>query len=81
MLTCRQFDQFIVDYIDGALTPKQMRVFDVHMALCPMCKAHFETYLTTYKMGQQALGQTDEKVPADMPEELIAAILDTVKSK
>jgi len=81
MINCRQFHQFLLSYIDGELTLKQQSVFDNHMLLCPMCKAHFETYVASIKLGQAVFEIEDDPLPADMPEELVTAVLDTLRQR
>ena len=79
-LTCTEFESFVYDYYEGALTPKQRRTFDLHMRLCPMCRTHFESYVRTIELGQK-LCEDEERLPNDMPEELVGAILAAVRRR
>ena len=74
-LTCAEFEQFVHDYQDGALSPRERRVFDFHMELCPMCRVYFASYLQTIELGKRLCATDDEAAPAEMPEELAVAIL------
>ncbi len=74
-LTCAELEQFVHDYQDGALSPRERRVFDFHMELCPMCRVYFASYLQTIELGKRICTTDDEAVPAEMPEELAVAIL------
>lgn len=76
MLTCRQFDQFLFSYLEGELSAGQRARFEGHMVLCPMCRAHFESYLAVYKLAGAAFGPREGPVPESVPEELIEAVLD-----
>ncbi len=78
LITCRQFDGFVADYVDGNLTDRQLRVFEGHMVLCPMCRIHFRTYLATFEMSQQAFGSSSSFVPDSVPEDLTLAVLDAI---
>ncbi|MBV1901666.1 MAG: zf-HC2 domain-containing protein [Kordiimonadaceae bacterium] len=80
MITCREFDSFLQDYVDEELSDNQLELFDIHMKLCPMCNAHFETYMVSYKATRHVFGTTEETVPDDVPEDLITAILDTTRN-
>lgn len=80
MISCGEFDQFLQDYLDDELSQKQLNRFDLHMTVCPTCKAHFETYLASYKLTREVFGQSQETVPDNVPEDLITAILDTTRS-
>lgn len=72
-LSCREFEDFVYDYHEQNLTPKQQTTFELHMRLCPMCRTHFRSYVTTIELGQRVCDDHDE-LP-DMPEELVQAIL------
>lgn len=78
LITCRQFDEFLADYLDGGLTDRQKKIFDGHMALCPMCGAHFGTYMATFKMTQQAFGPSNDFIPEHVPEELTLAVINSI---
>ena len=78
LITCRQFDVFLADYLDGVLTDRQRKIFEGHMVLCPMCRAHFQTYMATFKMTQQAFGPSSDFVPEYVPKELTSAVLDVI---
>ncbi len=74
-LTCIEFEQFIHDYQEGSLTPRERRVFDLHMELCPMCRVHFASYLQTIELGGRICATDDASAPAELPEELASVIL------
>lgn len=38
LATCEELEEFIGDYIDGALPDKQRRKFELHLELCGCCK-------------------------------------------
>ena len=73
-LTCRQFEDFVHDYYEESLPEEIRRQFDEHLQLCPTCRAHFKDYVRTIALGQSVC-ETDDELPAGMPEELIGAIL------
>jgi anti-sigma factor RsiW len=74
-ITCREFDEFIVDYVDGVLPERSRRVFENHLRICPMCRAYLDGYRRTMALGRAALGAASEPVPADVPDDLVKAIL------
>lgn len=76
MITCRQFDQFLAGYLNGDLTKNQLRTFENHIALCPMCRAHFETYIASYQLHQRTYGDAENALPDDVPEDLVTAVLE-----
>ena len=74
-LTCMEFERFVHDYQEGSLSPREQRAFDLHMDLCPMCWVHFAWYLQTIALGRRICATEDAAAPAELPEELAAAIL------
>ena len=75
MVTCQELEGFMVDYLDGTLPRAQRRKFDLHLRLCPDCWRYLEAYQRTISLSQAACRDPDAPVPADVPEELVKAIL------
>ena len=78
LIDCRTFDRFLADYIDGNLSDTQLRLFEAHMKLCPMCRAHFQTYLATHEMVGGVFGGSEEPVPDTVPDELVDAVFEVL---
>jgi anti-sigma factor RsiW len=74
-LTCREFVGFLADYLGGDLGPRRRAAFDAHLAHCPSCVSYMTTYRRAMKLVVTASAGEDEPLPADVPEELIRAIL------
>ena len=75
MVTCQQLEGFMVDYLEGTLPKGQRRKFDLHLRLCPDCWRYLEAYQRTISLSRAACRDPDAPVPADVPEELVKAIL------
>lgn len=75
VIYCREFVEFLSDYLDRALSPEQKAAFDAHLAVCPPCVAYLKTYQQTVQLGKNAFKSLDEPVPVEVPEELVRAIL------
>lgn len=74
MITCRELIEFLMDYLDGNLTPDQRQAFEQHLAVCPDCVAYLENYRVTVALSRAAC--RDEAGQADqVPEKLLQAIL------
>lgn len=71
-MTCRDFADFLLDYVEGQLAPEVHRAFDGHMAICPDCVRYLRHYTETVKAGRLAMA---DELPADVPESLVSAIL------
>ena len=77
MITCREFEDFVLRYLDGELSRKQRAVFELHMRLCRECREYLAAYQRTIEIGCKAFESADETVPDDVPEDLIKAILES----
>ena len=74
-MTCRELVQFLMEYLDGELPEDSHRVFEAHLGECPPCKHYLDTYRDTVRMGQQVCCEGDDALPADVPEQLVKAVL------
>jgi len=75
LLTCRELIDFLIDYVDGALTAEEQAAFDRHLSVCPACVDYVAEYRATMQAGRAAYLDRDEPVPEDVPEELVVAVL------
>ena len=76
MITCREFEEFVLRYLDGELPSKQAKIFEWHLRICRECREYLAAYRRTIEIGIAVLGPADESVPDDVPEDLITAVLD-----
>jgi anti-sigma factor RsiW len=74
-VTCREFTEFLADYLDGELSPLARSEFDLHLSRCPSCVAYMSTYSTTRELARVAMTKPDVPVPPEVPEELVRAVL------
>jgi anti-sigma factor RsiW len=74
-LTCREFNDFVMDYLSSELPGETRAHFDQHLKDCPNCVRYLETYRTTIVIGRIAFDSLESVAPAEVPEELIQAIL------
>ena len=72
MMTCRELDGFIVDYLENTLPQRQR--FDLHLRMCRDCRSYLESYRRAISLGKAAFDDPDEPVPDEVPEELVKAI-------
>lgn len=75
-MTCREFADFIADYLSGELAAGARSAFDHHLQLCPNCRTYLAGYAETVKLGKRAFESDDAAVLAEIPDELVQAILD-----
>jgi anti-sigma factor RsiW len=75
-MNCREFTEFLHEYLFGDLPAEERTEFEKHLAECPWCVAYLDSYRKTIRLEQAAYSAPqDAPPPADAPEELIAAIL------
>ena len=77
MITCRELDAFLVDYLGGELPAKQRRLFERHIRFCPDCRRYLERYRLAIEASGPRLAQVDEPVPQD----LVDAVVETLRSR
>ena len=80
-MTCREFIEFLMDYLDGNLPEGQGAAFDEHLKTCPACVDYLDSYKKTVELGQAVCAEEDATLPADVPDDLVQAILDARKKR
>lgn len=76
MITCREFEDFVLAYLDDELTERQRSVFEWHLRICRECREYLEAYQRTQEIAGAVLAPANAPVPDDVPEDLIKAILE-----
>lgn len=76
-MTCREFANFMADYLSGELDGSIRTAFDHHLEICVNCQRYLTHYRETIRLGRSAFADLDAPVSTDVPEDLIAAILST----
>ena len=79
-MNCRECIEFLLDYFAGELPPDTLALFREHMAQCPPCVAYLESYERTVKLVRGACRHCEGAAPAEVPEDLILAILSVRQS-
>ena len=74
LLGCRELIDFLAAYLEGELEPEPRADFERHLSLCPACADYLASHRETIRLGKQAR-EPDLELPADVPRELVAAIL------
>ena len=80
MITCKEFENFILDYLDDELPALQRSRFERHIRLCRECKQYLQAYQRTLELSRAVFPSPDDVVPDDVPEDLIKAILKARKN-
>jgi len=75
-MTCREFADFIIDYMSGELSPDVRLDFETHLTRCPNCQKYLAGYKQTIELGRRAFDDHDGGLPGDdVPEDLVKAIM------
>jgi len=74
-VTCREFIDFLLEYLDGTLEAGARARFDEHLAECPDCVNYLARYRASAALGKSVFADPSETVPAAVPEELVRAIM------
>ena len=74
-MTCREFAEFMGDYLSGGLPAAARAEFDHHLDLCVNCRKYLTAYEATVKLGRAAFENESAALPPDVPEPLVKAIL------
>lgn len=74
MIKCKEFNEFLGEYLDGTLDEKQRSIFEAHMQICPPCYGYLDSYKDVVRMGK-ACCDDHECAPSDAPQSLVNAIL------
>lgn len=80
MITCREFEDFVLSYLDDELTPAQNRVFKTHLLVCRECRDYLNAYQRSTELTKELLQEPTAHNLNDVPEDLIHAILAAKKS-
>ena len=75
-MNCREFTEFLHEYLFDGLPAAERAEFEKHLAECPWCVAYLDSYRKTIQLEQAAFSASeDAPPPRDAPEELVRAIL------
>ena len=77
MITCKEFEEFVLRYLDDELTVRERSVFEWHLRICRECRDYLAAYKRTIELGRAVLPSPDDPLPEDVPEDLIRTILDS----
>lgn len=75
MLTCREFIEFLADYLAHDLPPASQAEFEFHLSDCPDCALYLKSYEATIRLGRMVCADLDAPPPEEVPEELVRGIL------
>lgn len=75
-LTCRQFIDLLYGWLEQEPDAMDGASMEAHLATCPDCVAYLQNYTRTTTLLRHARETPDAPLPDDVPEGLIAAVLE-----
>ena len=80
-ITCRELIDGLDAYVDGTMPAAQRAEVDRHLAVCPACVNYLNNYRQTIAMGKAVFSDADAPVPADVPADLLKAIVSAARKR
>jgi anti-sigma factor RsiW len=74
-MTCREFVDFLMEYLDGELPAESKSVFETHLEKCPPCGAYLHNYEQTVRMAADMVDCEEQDALPEAPEALVQAVL------
>jgi len=78
MITCREFEEFIIDYLEQSLPKEQVTLFERHLKLCRECRDYLAAYSTTRELSLILRDRSPDKMDMEIPADLITAVVDSI---
>ncbi len=75
MITCEEFEEFILAYLEGDLSASQKFVFEMHLKVCRECREFLAAYQNAMSLTKGTLVEETKFNTEDVPEDLIQAVL------
>ena len=72
-VTCIELIAFLDSYVDNELDPETRNSFDLHLLVCPSCRAYLANYRETIELVRGA-AEREEALAREAPAELIEAV-------
>jgi anti-sigma factor RsiW len=73
-VTCIELIAYLDAYVDDELDADTHATFDLHLLVCPSCRAYLASYRETIELARGA-AEKEEELAHDAPPELIEAVL------
>jgi predicted anti-sigma-YlaC factor YlaD len=66
-VTCQELVELVTDYLEGALTPAELRRFEEHLAACTGCQTYRDQLRTTIEAtGTLTLGDLTPEAESEL---------------
>jgi anti-sigma factor RsiW len=79
VMTCRELDARIGDFVAGELGAEARAAFEAHVARCPSCREYVARYRATIRLAKAAF--TNDEAPRRLVAGVVAATLAAARPK
>lgn len=81
MLTCKEVEDFLIDYVDGEMNFVTRLQFRMHIGMCRDCNRYLKAYINAIHMEKQIFEHPDDEAIGNVPDEILNAILSASSNK
>jgi anti-sigma factor RsiW len=74
-MTCKQLVECLEPYLAGEVAVGVRENLESHLEVCANCRRYFASYQSTVRLAALAAKHADDLPSAEVPEELVQAIL------
>ncbi|MDA4846460.1 anti-sigma factor family protein [Hoeflea poritis] len=75
MITCEEFDDFILAYLEDTLSAREKFVFELHLKVCRDCREYLAAYRASLELARKCGKEPDEALPP-VPDDLVQAVME-----
>lgn len=75
MITCNEFEDFILAYLEDELSSGQRAIFKMHLSVCRECRDYLKAYEASMELTKATMTTEETALPESVPEDLVAAVL------
>jgi predicted anti-sigma-YlaC factor YlaD len=79
-ITCRMVEEFLMAYLDRELGLWTRLRFKFHLLICSDCTNYLQEYKNTIALGNRLFNSPDEIAVNKVPDEILQAIINVVKT-
>ncbi len=81
MLSCRDVEDFMIDFVDGDMDLLTRMQFSMHITMCADCRRYLQMYIDSIALGKRIFDCPDDEATGHVPDEIINAILAATEKK
>lgn len=76
MISCNEFEDFILAYLDGELPRDKVFLFELHLKVCRECRDYLAAYQASMHLTKSALDAGQRSELEDVPADLVTAVME-----